>query len=343
MCFMTIEEKLNKGEYIHLDTFKVCIHVFLVSVAQYFYAQVDIDLIFDNAMLYNKRDTVFHKTALRLKAAAHNIINPLYDLPTILRGIHKEEEPEASEESTIGNLEAELDTLNLLISDESFKDEMQLILDTDPISSLLRLERPFYKPLSPPPPPKTTKPKKERTEKPKRDYNLERQRRKEAHAIYAAESAALLDAAPGFRGPRATRSSGMPLIKMDLSALAQSTRLPHLTTQAGDKQSQTESSQAVSAEASEWFAEGEEPVTPSVKPRSWRREHLVLPGQGVPNMVESVDGREMFTNFDRGWILPSGSRRYNRVVPEPSRENQPPKKRQRIGEFFPLNSPFQTN
>ncbi|GJJ11325.1 hypothetical protein Clacol_005557 [Clathrus columnatus] len=310
MCFMTIEDKLNRGEYLHLDAFKI-----------------DVNLIFDNAMLYNKRDTVFHKTASRLKTAAANIIGPLYELPTLCTDIGGE--AEGVEENTIGNLEADLDVLNLMFSNDNIKDDMNLVLDTDPLTSLLRTEQPFYKP----PPPKVPKPKKEKPEKPekpKRDYKLERQRRKEAHAAFAAGTAALFDTAPGFRGPRATRSSGAPLVEMDISLLSQPNRLPPFTTFADAASGNDfETSQTPSAGVTENFVDG--PITPSVKPRSWRREHLVLPGQGIPNMVESMDDHNSFKNFDRGWILPSGSRRHGRTIPESSREyDHSPRKRQRI-------------
>lgn len=288
-------------------------------------------------MLYNKRDTLFYKTAARLKIATANIIDSLYQLPTIRRDTG--DESGFSEEHAVGNLEAELDTLKLLISDDDFKDETRLVLNADPITSLLRIEQPVYKPSPPTPPPtiplKVPKPKKEkqpRGEKPKRDYKLERQRRKEAHAALAADTAALLNTTPGFRAPRSTRSSNVPLVNMDISLLTQPARWSTSTNLVDERSEiQAEASQMPPTAA----VEGEEPVTPSVKPRSWRREHLVLPGQGVPNMVESMDDIDSFKNFDRGWILTSGSRRHGRVGQESvSRDTQPPKKRQRLGRFL---------
>ncbi|KAI0091425.1 hypothetical protein BDY19DRAFT_930368 [Irpex rosettiformis] len=48
--------------------------------------------------------------------------------------------------------------------------------------------------------------------------------------------------------------------------------------------------------------------------RKRKRPKIVLPGQSdVPPVVDEVDGREMFTKFDVGWILPDNSRRGGRA------------------------------
>jgi hypothetical protein len=49
-----------------------------------------------------------------------------------------------------------------------------------------------------------------------------------------------------------------------------------------------------------------------------------------------MDDHGSFKNFDRGWILPTGSRRHNRAIPEPSLSSdaQPPRNRPRTGKII---------
>lgn len=333
MSFMGIEAKLDKGEYIDFISFKVKLsqthsaHIFMRII------QSDINLVFDNAMLYNKRDTVFHKTAARLKSSAAHILSTLSTLT--IPGDIVSNTPTAT--GSVGDLEADPEILKLLLSEESIKHDSELVIDTEPITSLFRFERARLKPPPPFPPPPPPQPPKKRG-RPKRDYKMERERRKQVQAAIAAESAMLLDASPGFRAPRATRSTRAALAALEAELIATSTQsLPMDVANGEVKVDSTVQSQDATFDGSKTADVAVQPERPisHPRPRSWRREHVMLPGQGGPNMVDSMDNQGSFKHFDRGWILPSGSRRHGRAVPEaqPVREPGPlPRKRTRTGE-----------
>ena len=91
-------------------------------------------------------------------------------------------------EDSIGDFEAPLEALRLLVSQEQIQDVVNLILETDPLTSLFDYELGRIKPPPPPPLPKPKPGKK-----------------KGAKASKAAEPGAL-DTAPGFRAPRTRRA-----------------------------------------------------------------------------------------------------------------------------------------
>lgn len=419
--------------------------------------------------MYNKRDTVFHKTAARLKALAAHTLGSLTTFP--VPGTNSEDPSKFCESGPVGDLEADPEVLKLLLSEDNIKDETDLFIGTEPVTSLFRFEREKFKP---PPPPLPLRPKfsksKAKRERPKRDYKLERERRRQAQAALAAENALLLDSSPGFRAPRATRSTRAALAAIEAELVAVSTQSPSIDVVSGTltrneitlisevqkpngsetakiadhpvksrddrtllQMPQAGESETAVAGHSEWpkvdltlpsqepKANGSEnaevtdhpmgnildaqglrasgsdnaevadhlmsdPTLPSEgktsgygtaevtdhinrpkdddlilpsqpkpsgvqaivadhiewpnvhpRPRSWRREHVLLPGQGAPNMVESMDNQGSFKNFDRGWILPSGSRRHGRAVPEPQPTRDllpPPRKRARPGKWI---------
>jgi hypothetical protein len=295
--------------------------------------QSDINLVFDNAMLYNKRDTVFHKTAARLKASAVHIMSTL---PT-LSATGDNPSDTSAEAGSVGDLEADPELLKLLISEESIKRDTEFVIYAEPIASLFRFERERLKPPPPPPPPRPPKPPKVKKGRPKRDYKMERERRKQVKAAIAAENAMLLDTSPGFRAPRATRSTRAALAALEAELVVSSTRSFSMDdANGGVKVGPTlQSHSAVSdgSKSADVVVQLEMP-TGHPRPRSWRREHIMRPGQGGPNMVDSMDNQSSFKHFDRGWILPSGSRRHGRAVPEPQPTREllsSPRKRSRTG------------
>ncbi|KAF8586044.1 hypothetical protein K439DRAFT_1659937 [Ramaria rubella] len=317
MSFMGIDAKLDKGEYLDLDSFKS-----------------DINLVFDNAMLYNKRDTVFHKTAARLKASSAHTLASLSAHPTFT--LPDDHDPQDSwSVNPVGDLEADPEILNILLSEETIMDDTDLIVGTEPITSLFRLEQAKRKPvpLPPtPPPPKPPRPSKRKKERPKRDRKAERARHIHTQAVKAEENPMLLDSSPGFRAPRATRSSRAALAALEAEFAAGSTQSPSVDGASFNAQNADVLANSENPKTNDsGFAMPDGRPTIPARPRSWRREHMVLPGQGAPNMVDSMDDQGSFRNFDRGWILPSGTRRHGRAVPElPSVRDLPsPKKRAR--------------
>lgn len=94
----------------------------------------------------------------------------------------------ANAEALVGDFEAPLEALRLLVSQEQIQDLISLVLETEPLSSLFGYELGRIKPPPPPPPPKPKPSKK-----------------KGAKVSKAAEPGAL-DVAPGFRAPRTRRA-----------------------------------------------------------------------------------------------------------------------------------------
>lgn len=134
-----------------------------------------------NAILYNKPGTAFYKTAQRMQTTVQPILEDLVSL--------RHQHPHADNaEDSIGDFEAPLEALRVLVSQDQIQDVVNLLLDTDPLTSLFDYELGQIKPPPPPPPPKPKPGKKKYTKVPK-----------------AAEPGAL-DVAPGFRAPRTRRA-----------------------------------------------------------------------------------------------------------------------------------------
>lgn len=91
-------------------------------------------------------------------------------------------------QGSIGDFELPLDALRLLVSQEQIQDAVNLILETDPLTSLFDYELGRIKPPPPPPPPKPKPSKKKGTK------------------VSKAVEPSALDAAPGFRAPRTRRA-----------------------------------------------------------------------------------------------------------------------------------------
>lgn len=95
---------------------------------------------------------------------------------------------DSTEGVPIGDFEAPLEVLQLLVSQEQIQNVISLVLETDPLGSLFDYELGRIKPPPPPPPPKP-KPSKKKVPK----------------VVKVAEPGAL-DVAPGFRAPRTRRA-----------------------------------------------------------------------------------------------------------------------------------------
>ncbi|KAG8221082.1 hypothetical protein J3R82DRAFT_2599 [Butyriboletus roseoflavus] len=164
MTWDTIDVKLDRHEYWDFETFKG-----------------DVELVLSNAMLYNKPGTAFYKTAQRMQTTVQPILEDLVSLR--YRHSHAD-----NAEVPLGDFEAPLEALLLLVSKEQIQDLVSLILETDPLTSLFDYELGRIKPPPPPPPPKPKPSKKKGTK-----------------ASKAAEPGGL-DVTPGFRAPRTRRA-----------------------------------------------------------------------------------------------------------------------------------------
>ncbi|KAJ3753490.1 bromodomain and PHD finger-containing protein 3 [Lentinula raphanica] len=198
MHWSLIDAKLDRHEYWAIKDFKD-----------------DIELVLNNAMTYNKAGTPFFKAAQRIHNSARPILEELervYTKPNPNQSLERSEDaamevdsPISPSPSLIGDLEPPLELVELLLSLEAIKDESSLVLTSDPISSLINVELPVFKPPPPPLPkprkaskaPKPKPPKPDRSEEYKRSKAKkaeERARRTELEASMAAAAGSPLNA-----------------------------------------------------------------------------------------------------------------------------------------------------
>jgi hypothetical protein len=203
MCWTVIDSGLDLHEYWDLQSFKVCLpdcrHSDPTSYVVIF-LQNDVQLVLDNAMLYNKSGTSFYKTAVRIQTAMRPIMEELAELSRCPAPLHipNGDTPQSSngaDELQVGDLEPTLDVLNLLVSLDTIQDELDLLVEHDPLASLLNFEMPQFKP--PPIPTQILDAKQAKAE----TKNVKRERKTKGVANTDA-----LDSAPGFRAPRTRRA-----------------------------------------------------------------------------------------------------------------------------------------
>ncbi|KZT07202.1 uncharacterized protein LAESUDRAFT_698987 [Laetiporus sulphureus 93-53] len=314
MTWSIIGDKLDRHEYLDLQEFKN-----------------DINLIVTNAMTYNQPGTSFYKTAQKIQTVAEPILADLdkisslrptpeqlpselqeqppqqlqKQLPEHLRehsqehlqeqnDEHPEKRPQGPELDCIeegvpaptGDLEPPIELLDMLVSEASITDDIELILDKEPLAALLTYELPRMKPPPPLPPPK-----------PKRDRKADLARKRQER----------LDSAPGFRAPRTRRASAT-----NAQFEGETETEVHVPTQ-------PEAGPSSEAAASELSSREKSSRKPG------RRGPLHVPGNQPAPVMESVDDRDSFSLFDKGWILPDDQRRGNRQRQQ--RSPLPPKKK----------------
>ncbi|KAJ7281986.1 bromodomain and PHD finger-containing protein 3, partial [Mycena rebaudengoi] len=276
MSWSNIESKLDNHEYWDIQAFKD-----------------DIQLVIDNAILYNKAGTAFQKTALRIQTATKPILAELDKLASSpsLRSTDATNEAEQSDPAwtppEIGDLEPPLPILELLLSADAIQDESELILSADPLTSLFNYE---FEKKKPPPPPSTPPPDLEalKAEKQRKQKEVEKQRRlikraaeKEKQAAHAnVEASSSVSAPPRRRGrPKGSKADD-----------------------------------------------------PMPSPPRERRPSTTLSAKGDIPLVDHVDEKKSFTMFEVGWILPAGAKRSNRQQMERSETPilPPPRKRARL-------------
>ena len=307
----------------------------------------------DNAITYNQPASPFYKTAMRIRNAAqaplaeldklvHHPASVKSDTNHVADGkveeIEGQSEPLDVPMPQIGDLEPPLNILELLMSEESIRQDTYLVLTTTPIESLLNFELPLIKPPAPPPPPvkrpsnetplqqerKRRRLAKEREQEEKereiekekeREREEEREREKEkakkgkydrSAALKRAreERQAALDASPGFRSTR-TRAGAAAAAAFEAEAGGPS-ETPDGSSVAAEDQPATEAAASSS---------------PSEKPKR-QRKSMGAPGQDMPIAVQDVDSWQSFKMFEQGWILPADHKRRGRTAVE--RPPQPP-------------------
>jgi NuA3 HAT complex component NTO1 len=276
MTWDAIDAKLDRHEYWDLEGFKS-----------------DIELVLSNAILYNKPGTSFYKTAQRMQTSSQPILQELTSLAYHHSPLTPPDSSDSSilSQTTIGDLEPLMETLQLLTSTQDIQDNINLLLHADPISSLFSFELPRIKPPPPPPPaPSPPPPPKPKVSKKKR--------------VLKTVEPGPLDTSPGFRAPRTRRA---------LAAAA-----------AFEAEAGFEPEFQSTAELELGAIEVDQKLVP--EPPKKRRRQSAMPGQAeTPPMVTDVDSQGLFKMFDAGWILPTGQRRGGRQPVE--RAPLPPKKK----------------
>lgn len=286
-----IDAKLDRHAYWDLEGFKS-----------------DIELVLSNAILYNKPGTSFYKTAQRMQISSQPILQELASLAYNHSPLNPPDPSDSSvvSQTSIGDLEPLMETLQLLTSPQDIQDNINLLLHADPISSLFNFELPCIKPppppppvLSPPLPPKSKVPKKKR--------------------LLKTVEPGPLDTSPGFRAPRTRRA-----LAAAAAFEAEAGFEPELQSTTEPELGAIEINQKVASE-----------------PPKKRRRQSAMPGQAeTPPMVTDVDSQGLFKMFDAGWILPTGQRRGGRQPVE--RAPLLPKKKKMDGGTSRL-SVFSTN
>lgn len=247
-------------------------------------------------MTYNKSDSPIYRAASRIKAQA---IHFLQELQQTVRHI-----PAKSPEiGHVGDLEPAFSVLNLLLSSDTIDDDLNIILDKDPLSSLFAYEFEKLKPPPPPPPPPPPKPPRA-----PRDRKAEAERRKQRLQENIASASVIK-----------TRRGVAKAEAFEAEANATGTvSSPNSKDDSLDMEADADALSSTDARSSKGG-------------KRKKRPPIVLPGQAdIPPVVEDVDKQDSFKRFDEGWILPSGSRRGGRAAPEKP-DLPPPRKKQRTG------------
>ncbi|KAH9971755.1 hypothetical protein BGW80DRAFT_1319898 [Lactifluus volemus] len=193
MWWNAIDEKLDRHEYWDIDVFRA-----------------DINLVIDNAMRYNKPGTPYFKAAQRIKSNSATLLAELDRLKTPASsefiGCHNIADNVT--QRPVGDLEPPLAMLDLLTS-QDIADELNIVLRSDPLQSLLSYELPELKPppLAPVPPAHPS-----RKTKRERKVELARRRAEQRAAMTAAHvtetDSEIVDASVG---PQATTPTLFPM------------------------------------------------------------------------------------------------------------------------------------
>ncbi|TFK73723.1 hypothetical protein BDN72DRAFT_790358 [Pluteus cervinus] len=294
MCWLNIEEKLAKHEYWSLEAFKE-----------------DVTLVLENAILYNKPGTPYHKAAQRIKGSTAPILEKLNDLSRTHEPIPVINPEELMDvDLPLGDLEpTSLDLQLLALDSAEIMEESPFILKEAILDSLASYEFAVVKPPPPPPPPKAPKQR--------RDRQGGGGRRKSTAATAGDSNEAgglsVLRSAPRTRGARAAAAAfeAEAAAGVGLDSEMHGEGPPNSA-------AETETSEQLGSSA---VPSSSRRGAPKKRP-STSTSNLVDP----PLMISDVGNRDSFKLFDQGWILPANTRRGGRTPAERG-AGPPPKKR----------------
>ncbi|KZV91336.1 hypothetical protein EXIGLDRAFT_648326 [Exidia glandulosa HHB12029] len=343
LCWNDVDERLDRHEYWDVQAFID-----------------DMNLVLDNAILYNKKDTPYFKAAEKMKTQAAPILSALHvyslqqPLPPAASANDQEVKdepnpdgtPAAATPTTLGDLEPTLDLLRLLCERELVTDdpEMEYELTTAPFESLFALEQPVLRlppnepstpppPLRestptppPPPPPPPLPPAKSKAKKaPAKGKKTGPSDDSTVASTPATEEVVFTetDADPAAGEIDAEPAAAEPKMEPE-----QTSEVPGMS----QPPPSSSSSAIVEAIVSETPSESAEPqaapgspMRPGVKRK--RQSSDTSPTVVIPDVVSSVDNRSSFALFNQGWVLDANTRRGGRQAPpDPSTLPPLPKK-----------------
>jgi NuA3 HAT complex component NTO1 len=341
MCWSMVEDRLDKHEYWDVKTFKVSAR--LPTKSLLIVLQDDIDLVINNAILYNQPGTPFYKAALRIRSVSQLALKKLEGLALPPAAIPQQTDRSGEPPSlpVIGDLESPLDILEVLLSGDSVKDGLNLELgNSSPIASLLATELAQYKPPVIAPPSPELPPKVPSKKSKKRDRRAEAERARARKAVAFTRNPDALPVEDGtqqpvdqmvvetteegegksidLREPR-TRASIAAAVAFEIEA--------HGGVLPEDDGVKLEPPQPPPTKA-------EPEAGPSKPPR--KRPSMTLPPLSIPRVVDDVDNQGSFQLFNSGWILPAESKRHGRTPIEKA-SLPPPKKKQKTGMSVPCH------
>lgn len=280
MCWLWIDEKLEKNTYRNVAEFVRDVH-----------------LVLDNAMLYNKGETPYHRTAKRIKTNSQPLLDGLATIPVESALALPGEHVDSQQELDVGDLEPSRLLLQMLMQPETPG------ASRDHLASIFAYE--LEKPKEPTPPPPTPPSKKRKVE----TAEEKRKRREEREARAREREKA---------GPvRATRAS----LAME-KAFVEEAGLQEPTKSVVPGSNKTRSRRSAAADA--------EPAEGSTSARRAHRQVGVV-GLATYNSISDKERRQMekdmnlatnevgkedlFARFNVGWVLPEGSKRHRAERP----------------------------
>lgn len=306
--------------------------------------QADVDLLVNNALLYNKPGSQYNKMALKVQEGAHN---KFAELDTALIDV----------KHFIGDLEPPMENLVLLESGHLISNDLDILLDDDPLSSLFQYSLPQLKPPPPSPPPPPPKPPKaprvkrgrKATDKKKAvlvaddvssvaDGEAQPNNQQDLLQDGLDKPELELESPIGLQSwmPRTTRSTAAamdvvsipPVPVLNRGKRGRPKKIPVVVAPESEEDS-------ISVEAlDEVRGDDLEKEVASTAQKSSRKKRATTfhgPSEGLPEVVVSVDDMQSFALFDQGWILPDTYRRGGR--PPVDKVEAPPRKRARTGAF----------
>jgi NuA3 HAT complex component NTO1 len=251
-------------------------------------------LVLDNAMIYNAADSLFHRTAKRIKTNAQPLLDEL-DAVSAVSQLVPEDTAQSGQipHDIVGDLEPSLVLLSAL-SHRDPSDETR-----DMLGSLFAFE--LEKPKEPTPPPPSPKKRKDRS-------HAERKRMWEERQAKAKERAGTV---------RATRASDAVTKAFVAEAGVQSDVEPSR----GSAEPRSRRSARADTESSDVRRQNRPQVgvagvqAVAVMTDRERREAE----RALELNTDGVDGQDLFRRFNVGWVLPEGSKRKRAERSEPAK------------------------